>query len=186
MADSFGTPHSIQCPSSDQAGAEPQAAGGPTDEGTVYRVAPSGGKYDILWNFDASPGDTDGTGTTAPPVLATNGTFYGTTLGNSGGGSGNGSDGVVFRITPAGSLTTVHNFCSVLDNGICADGLTTLGPMMQARNGYLYGTTSRAGAFNQGTIFKMAPGGAFTTLHSFCETLDQGTSALIPYANPAD
>jgi uncharacterized repeat protein (TIGR03803 family) len=174
----------VQGPNGDLYGTT--GAGGPTDEGTVYRVAPSGGKYDILWNFDASPGDTDGTGTTAPPVLATNGTFYGTTLGNSGGGSGNGSDGVVFRITPAGSLTTVHNFCSVLDNGICADGLTTLGPMMQARNDYLYGTTSRAGAFNQGTIFKMAPGGAFTTLHSFCETLDQGTSALIPYANPAD
>jgi uncharacterized repeat protein (TIGR03803 family) len=150
-------------------------AGGHTGEGTIYRIAPSGGKYEVLWNFDASPGDTDGTGTTAPPVLATNGAFYGTTLGNSGGGSGNGSDGVVFRITPAGALSTVHNFCAMLENGICADGLTTLGPMMQARNGYLYGTTSRAGAFNQGTIFKMAPGGAFTTLYSFCESLDQGT-----------
>ena len=150
-------------------------AGGVTGEGTVYRIAPGGGKYELLWNFDTSPGDPDGTGTSAPLVLATNGSFYGTTLGNSGGGSGNGSDGIVFRITPGGALTSVHNFCSVLENGICADGLTTMGPMMQARNGYLYGTTSRAGAYNQGTIFKMAPSGAFTTLHSFCETLDQGT-----------
>jgi uncharacterized repeat protein (TIGR03803 family) len=150
-------------------------AGGQSDEGTVFRIGPGGGNYEVLWTFATHINAIDGDGTSAALVLATNGGFYGTTLGNSGGGSGNGSDGVAFFITPAGALTPVHNFCDVLENGICVGGLTTLAPMMQAWNGYLYGTTSRAGAFGQGTIFKMTPRGAVTTLYSFCGTLDQGT-----------
>jgi uncharacterized repeat protein (TIGR03803 family) len=131
-------------------------AGGQVDEGTVFRISPGGDKYEIMWAFASHINAIDGDGTSAALVLATNGAFYGTTLGNSGGGSGNGSDGVVFRITPGGALTPLYNFCTVENNGQCLDGLTTLAPMMQARNGDLYGTTSRAGAGNQGTRHRVA------------------------------
>jgi len=150
-------------------------SGGEVDEGTVFRIAPGGGRYGIMWSFGNHINAVDGDGTAAPLVLASNGYFYGTTLSNPGGGSGNGSDGVVFRMTPGGALAPIHNFCDIVQNDICVGGLGTQGALMQARNGYLYGTTSGAGAFNQGTIFKMTPGGAVTTLYSFCGTLDQGT-----------
>ncbi len=153
------------------------AGGGAVDAGTVFRIAPGGGKYEIMWSFGDHINAIDGDFTAAPLVLASNGSFYGTTSINPGGGSGNGSDGVVFRMTPAGALTPIHNFCDVVQNDICVGGVGPQGAMMQARNGFLYGTTSGAGAFGHGTIFIMTPGGAVTTLHSFCGTLDQGTCA---------
>jgi uncharacterized repeat protein (TIGR03803 family) len=39
--------------------------------------------------------------------------------------------------------------------------------MIAGRDGALYGTTYSAGAFNRGTIFRMTPAGAMTTLYSF-------------------
>ena len=114
------------------------ASGGAVDAGTVFRIGPGGGNYEIMWSFGDHINAIDGDGTAAPLVLANNGTFYGTTLINSGGGSGNGSDGVVFRITPAGALTPIHNFCDVMQNDICVGGVGPQGAMMQARKGYLF------------------------------------------------
>jgi len=48
---------------------------------------------------------TDGNGPAGPLVQGTDGNFYGTT--SSGGAYGNGT---VFKITPRGTLTTLHSF----------------------------------------------------------------------------
>ncbi|MGH9642426.1 MAG: choice-of-anchor tandem repeat GloVer-containing protein, partial [Terriglobales bacterium] len=49
------------------------------------------------------------------------------------------------------------------------------GPLVQGRDGNLWGTTSAGGANGGGTIFKMTPDGSLTTVYSFC-----------PQANCAD
>jgi uncharacterized repeat protein (TIGR03803 family) len=77
----------------------------------------------------------------------------------------------VFKITPAGVLTTLYSFCSVAK---CADGSGPASELIQATDGNLYGTTNAGGITNSnctggcGTIFKITTAGALTTLHSFC------------------
>ena len=51
--------------------------------------------------------------------------------------------GTVFRITPSGTLTTLHSFCS--QNG-CPDGAYPFAGLVQATDGNFYGTTSAGGA----------------------------------------
>jgi len=90
-------------------------------------------------------------------VQGTDGSLYGTT---STGGSRD--QGTVFKITPDGTLTTVHNFTG-LDGALPGAGL------IQATNGNFYGTTEVGGAINYayGTIYMLTPSGAVKTLHSF-------------------
>ncbi len=102
-------------------------------------------------------------------IQATNGNFYGTTQGD--------GNGTVFELTPGGTLTTLHFFCT--QNG-CPDGADPQAGLIQASNGDLYGTTAGIGS-NYGTVFRITPSGAFTNLYTFC-TLDacadgQGPSA---------
>jgi hypothetical protein len=42
--------------------------------------------------------------------------------------------GTIFKITPSGTLTTLHTFCS---QPTCTDGSDPNGPLMQATNGNL-------------------------------------------------
>ena len=73
--------------------------------GTVYKMTP-GGSITLLHSFNG----TDGNSPTAGVVQGTDGNFYGTT--RSGGNSNNcdGGCGMVFRISPGGSLTVLHSF----------------------------------------------------------------------------
>ncbi len=87
------------------------------------------------------------------------GNFYWTTYY---GGANN--SGTVFKITPAGTLITLYRFCA--QSG-CTDGTHPSASLVQATNGYFYGTTLAGGANNDGTIFKMTTTGTLTTLHSF-------------------
>jgi uncharacterized repeat protein (TIGR03803 family) len=49
----------------------------------------------------------------------------------------------------------------------CADGSLPAGQLAQGTDGNFYGTTSQYGAYGDGTLFKITPEGALTTLHSF-------------------
>jgi uncharacterized repeat protein (TIGR03803 family) len=93
--------------------------------------------------------------------------------------------GTVFKMTQGGALTTLYSFCS--QSG-CADGYSPNGALVQAMNGDLYGTTSSGGAhdsgfcpFGCGTIFKITPTGALTTLYNFCSALGC-TDGAVPEA----
>ena len=133
--------------------------------GTVFRTTASGA-LTTLYNFCSLSLCADGRAPEAGLVQATNGYLYGTT---SGGGAGlctlAGGCGTVFRITLSGALTTLYNFCS--QSG-CADGSGPAAGLVQAADGYLYGTTYAGGADGGGTVFKITPSGALTTLYSFC------------------
>src|ERR1022692_2667495 len=75
--------------------------------GTVFKITPSG-TLTTLYSFCAQKLCTDGESPDAGLVQATNGDLYGTTT--YGGANG---WGVVFRITPSGTLTTLYSFCSI-------------------------------------------------------------------------
>ena len=137
-------------------------SGGTGDRGTVFKISASGA-LTPLYNFCTLGADcADGDDPEAGLVQATNGDFYGTTIK---GGAHDG--GTVFRITPAGALTTLYSFCTASG---CADGQLPDAGLVQATDGNFYGTTYLGGAHNVGTVFKITPGGRLTTLLSFDST----------------
>ena len=88
-------------------------------------------------------------------VQATDGNFYGTT--SAGGANGGGT---VFKITPSGTLTTLHSFD-------CTDGAYPSAGWSRPPMGTSTGQRSEGGANGYGTVFKITPSGTLTTLHSF-------------------
>jgi uncharacterized repeat protein (TIGR03803 family) len=117
-----------------------------------------------VYNFCSQGGSacTDGEQPRTGLILDSNGYLYGTTLF---GGANN--RGTIYRLTPAGVLTTIYSFCS---QASCADGWAPSGVLLQAGSGDLSGTTSTGGKYNAGTIFDITPAGGLTSLHSFCAT----------------
>jgi uncharacterized repeat protein (TIGR03803 family) len=126
--------------------------------GTVFKITP-GGRLTTLYNFCSQSNCTDGSNPAGGLVLGTDGNFYGTTGGYTNGGGANGL-GTVFKITPGGTLTTLHSFDG-------ADGVQP-GTLVQGTNGNFYGTTNTGGANAVGTVFSITPGGTLTTLYNFC------------------
>jgi len=134
---------------------------GGASAGTIFRIT-SAGALTTLHTFCAKTHCSDGEQPYAGLVLGSDGNFYGTThLG------GTRLHGTVYKITPAGELTTLYNFCSVAD---CVDGWHPHGALIQGANGNFYGTTKHGGANADGTIFEITPAGALTVLHSFDST----------------
>jgi uncharacterized repeat protein (TIGR03803 family) len=142
--------------------------GGQYGRGEVFKISHKG-SLSVLYSF-CSKGDpcTDGSQPAAGLIRASDGNFYGTTTGLGGG------SGTVFKITPGGSLTTLHSFDG-------DDGSFPYSGLVQAADGRFYGTTSKGGANNSGTIFKITAEGVLTTLYSFC-TEANCTDGDLPYS----
>jgi uncharacterized repeat protein (TIGR03803 family) len=147
------------------------AYGGASNAGTVFKIT-TAGQLTTLHSFAFSDGDQP----EARLFQGSDGNFYGTTqLGGSGSGQACNGCGTAFKITTAGVLTTLYNFCSQAN---CSDGAEPLGALIQATDGNFYGTTSINGAYNDagcieyetcgGTVFQMTAQGTLTTLYSFC------------------
>ena len=132
------------------------AEGGASGFGTIFRITPTA--LTTLHSFDG----TDGENPLAGLIQGADGNFYGTTVN----GGVNKSQGTVFKMTPGGMLTTLYSFCE--QGVLCPDGAAPLAGLVQAPNGHFYGTTSSGGANGGGTVFLITPGGALTTLYSFC------------------
>lgn len=143
--------------------------------GTVFKITPAG-KLTTLYNFCSQTNCIDGANPNAGLVQATDGNFYGTTSGGGAYGSG-----TVFKITPAGTLTTLHSFCSEVG---CTDGANPGSELVQATDGNFYGTANGGGAGGNGTLFEITPAGTLTTLHAF-ETAD-GSSNKFPLQQGTD
>jgi uncharacterized repeat protein (TIGR03803 family) len=86
------------------------------------------------------------------------GTLYGTTL--TGGSSACGC-GTVFKQTLSGTESLVYSFAGQ------PDGAFPYAEVTLDRSGNIYGTTASGGANNYGAVFKIAPSGTETILHSF-------------------
>jgi uncharacterized repeat protein (TIGR03803 family) len=129
--------------------------------GTVYQMTPSG----RLTTLYQSSG-TDVFAPVGPLVQGADGNFYGTSD-TGGSNTCQFGCGTVFKITPSGTLTTLHSFDGT-------DGEYPSAGLVQDTNGTFYGTTTAGGADSSGcgglgcgTVFKFMRGGTLTTLHSF-------------------
>ncbi|HWZ95957.1 MAG TPA: choice-of-anchor tandem repeat GloVer-containing protein [Opitutaceae bacterium] len=141
--------------------------GGSGGDGTVFETTPAG-TTTTLYSFTGA--GTDGAGPLAGLVQGTDGNFYGTTeFGGSGG------DGTVFKMTPAGTTTTLYSF-----TGAGTDGAFPLAGLVQGTDGNFYGTTEFGGSGNgNGVVFETTPAGTTTTLYSFTGV---GTDGATPKA----
>lgn len=145
--------------------------GGTHSDGTVFTMTPDG-QATTLYNFCSQSRCTDGSFPNAGLVQGTDGNFYGTTSASEGWGT-------VFKISSSGSLAILHDF-------IFADGASPRG-LVLASDGNFYGTTYQGGINTAcwdgvqracGTVFKITPAGAFTTLYNFCSQSDCMDGAL--------
>jgi len=131
--------------------------GGLSDLGAIYKLTPSG-EYTLLYQFPAD--GTQGSVPYAPLLQAADGNFYGTTS-----GEGFCQDcGSIFKLTPAGVLTTLHTFSG-------SYGANPDSALVQGSDGNFYGTTENGGdiscGYGCGVVFKLTPAGVFSVLHSF-------------------
>ncbi|MGB8734094.1 MAG: choice-of-anchor tandem repeat GloVer-containing protein [Candidatus Sulfotelmatobacter sp.] len=118
------------------------------------RSTPSDPVFKTLVNFDGTNGADPG----LSPIQGTDGNLYGGT-----GSGGEYGQGVLFKMTPTGALTTIYNFCA--ESG-CPDG-NGGAPEVLGTDGNFYGETGFGGAFGDGTLFKFTEEGELTTLSSF-------------------
>ncbi len=128
-------------------------AGGASGDGTVFKIARSGTEI-VLHSFAGGGNDGSGPGGL---TRGSDGDFYGTTV--RGGADG---DGTVFRMTPSGTVIVLHSFA-----GGGSDGLNPSARLIRGGDGDFYGTTDGGGAYGDGTVFKITPGGTETVLYSF-------------------
>jgi uncharacterized repeat protein (TIGR03803 family) len=125
----------------------------PAGCGTIFEVTPTG--KETVFSFDG----TNGSGPFGGLIQGSDGNFYGQTSHGGNATCLNGC-GTVFKITPAGQLTTLHNFDYT-------DGADGTGALVQATDGNLYGTTELGGAFGSGVIFKITTSGTFSVFYTF-------------------
>ena len=126
--------------------------------------------FTTLVTFDGTNGANPG----LSPIQGTDGNLYGGTA-----GGGEYSQGVLFKMTPSGTLTVLYNFCA--ESG-CPDGKGGA-PEVLGSDANLYGSTGGGGASNDGTIFKFTEHGTLTTLHSFDGSDGSGAEAGLIQAN---
>jgi uncharacterized repeat protein (TIGR03803 family) len=131
--------------------------------GTVFKITPSG-TLSVLYTFT---GGADGGNPQAPPIQGTDGNLYGTTTSV----YSPTPYGTVYKLTLAGTITTLHHFANT-------DGATPSAPLVQGADGNFYGTTSAGGTSGNGTVFKITPSGKLTVLYNF-----DGTHGWLPLAS---
>jgi len=133
---------------------------GPSGGGTVFQLTP-GGTLTTIYRFATS--GSKGSNPMTSLIQGKDGNLYGTTE------EGGAGDGTNFRITTTGTLTTLRSLNAT--NFFTEDGVFPLGRLIQDKDGNLYGTTSTGGGdldvSGAGTIFKLAPDGTYTILHTF-------------------
>ncbi len=148
-----------------QSGGNGSTAGG---GGTIFEIT-AAGKLTTLYNFCSQTNCTDGAEPLNGLVLAHDGNFYGTTT--EGGANVNqfcpSGCGTIFKITPEGELTTLHNFCAKKG---CTDGANPAGALIEGSDGAFYGTVQTGGNASSlgGFDYRITPAGKFSVLYEFC------------------
>ena len=140
------------------------AGGTNGDNGTIFKITPSG-LFTSLHSFNGANGRSP----QGALVQGTDGSLYGTTTF----GGANSDSGTVFKITLGGVFTPLFSLPS---NGRSGSG--PMSGLLQASDGNFYGTTSGGGPTgDNGTVFRITPAGAFTSLFSFSGANGSGPAA---------
>ncbi len=145
---------------------------GRNNVGTVFKLDGSG-NVTTLRDFGLPEGATP----RSTLLRASDGNIYGTA--SEGGAFGSGT---VFRIDSGGALTILYSFSGYLVLG--PDGAYPQAGLIQATDGYLYGTTSGGGAFGNGTVYRVSLTGELTVIHSF--TTREGSAPLAALVQATD
>ena len=117
--------------------------GGAHSGGGIFKITPEG-TMTTMYSFCEAPINClDGSTPVAGLVQGRDGNFYGATA--EGGVYG---WGTVFKITPSGTLTSLHSFDNLYGN-------EPYGTLVQAADGNFYGTTTGGGAYGYGTVFRI-------------------------------
>lgn len=156
--------------------------------GAVVKITSTGG-VSVVYSFpydSTTNRAANGLGPQAGLVQGPDGNFYGvTTAGGTEGTSfcttavGITGCGTIFKLTPAGKVTVLHDFCGPNGCGsLATDGAVAMGRLVIGSNGYLYGTTESGGfaegLYNQGTIFRISRSGTYEILHLFTGAANTG------------
>lgn len=133
----------------------------------LYKLTPAGA-FSVVTNLPSQ--------TYSPMIVATDGNLYGMTL-----YGGTFNRGTVFQFAPkTKKLKIIHSF-DVTNGG------QPEGPLVQGRDGALYGTASTGGMLSGGVIFKVTTGGAYSVLYNFSATSPaNGASPLAGLAQGSD
>ena len=124
--------------------------------------------YSDLYNLGSNSGDPTSPFYIGAFTQGQDGNLYST---SQNGGTFN--HGAIFRLTPAGKVTVLHNFSG-------ADGTVPHGGLTLGTDGSLYGTTSSGGTNNLGIVFKINTSGNFTVLHNFMDAGDGLNPLAVP------
>jgi uncharacterized repeat protein (TIGR03803 family) len=127
--------------------------GGDFAAGNVFKISTNG----TITNVYSFTNGVDGGFPTNALMQGVDGNFYGVTQ-----SGGTNSFGGVFRLTPAGTFSTVYSFTGG------ADGKFPNGPPVQGLDGSLYGTTRHnkfRGIEFYGVVFKVTTNGVFNMLY---------------------
>ncbi len=125
--------------------------------GTVFKVTPSG-TFTTVFTFCTEGGSCpNGSLPAGSIIFGSDGNIYGTTY-----YGGTNGQGTIYKLTPAGNLTTLYNFPNP------STGSSTPNGLLEASDGNFYGLTSLGGTGNSGTFFKLTPAGKYSTVYNFC------------------
>jgi len=130
--------------------------------GTVFKLAPDGTESILHAFSDGNDGGVPG----CSLLLDKNGNLYGTTQ-----VGGNSNKGSVFEVSHDGAEKVLYSF----KGG--DDGAQPIAGVVMDSSGNIYGTTINEGPYGGGTVFKLAPDGTETVLHSF----SGGQDGYAPY-----
>src|SRR5438477_668366 len=155
---------------------QPQSQTAPSGSNVIFRVDADGSRsllYQWRVNGVEIPGATNATLMVSNVQAAQAGSSYTVLVSGKFGSLLSETVFLSIRNWPAYSRLTSFDFPDLM-------GAHPLAPLIQARDGLLYGTTSSGGASNQGTIFSLnADGSAFKVIHSFGADAKDGQN---PYA----
>lgn len=131
--------------------------------------------FSVLYNFGASPNDPTQPFYSGIIAQGRDGDLYSSAFGFN---TLTGTEGVAFKITPTGILTSLASFGG-------PDGILPYSGLTLGSDGNFYGTTYSGGVPAQapyGTVFRMTPAGSLNVLYTFTN----GTDGALPIAPPVE
>ncbi|HZP02930.1 MAG TPA: choice-of-anchor tandem repeat GloVer-containing protein [Terriglobia bacterium] len=138
----------------------------------VCAISAQAQTYTKLYTWPEDTRNDTGIGLAGLMTQGRDGNIYGTV-----GDDNSNAAGSAFKMTTSGTFTRIYSFCALTS---CADGSQPWGGLTLAKDGNLYGTTTGGGSANAGTVFKLSPTGALTTVWNF----DNGADGAAPWYPP--
>ena len=123
---------------------------GPGGYGTIFKIT-TNGSFTTLYSFTP---DTAGSTPMVGLLLARDGNFYGPALGGAFGW------GMIYKLTLSGEVSTVASLAQT-------NALPHLSPLIEGRDGNLYGVSQIGGAFGKGAAYQASTSGLVRTIASF-------------------